>query len=108
MITIWGIADYKQELAEGVYEVGTPTHGGIVVEERVADKYLSKSAQEESTFEFGLFHFEEDAEWAIFAKENPTLFSKKELRYVDYYINTYFSHYLDNYKQEQNEKLCQK
>lgn len=108
MITIWGITDYQKKLADGVYEVGTPRHGGIVVEERVADKYLSKSAQEESTFDFGLFHFEEDAEWAIFAKENPSLFSEKELRYVDYYIKTYFSHYLENYEQEQNEKLCQK
>lgn len=45
MMTIWGLADHQMKLAEGVYSVSTPSHGGVIVSVLVADKYLSEAAE---------------------------------------------------------------
>ncbi len=88
--TIWGYTDHQQKLAEGVYSVTTPGHGGIIVKASLANRYLSETAKSYSDLEYGWYHFEEDCLWAVFAKENPSLFTKKEIKLADDTILEYY------------------
>lgn len=91
--TIWGKTDHQKKLAEGVYSVSTPGHGGIIVKASLADRYLSEKAKSYGDLENGWYHFEEDCLWAIFAKENPSLFTDKQLKHVDQTILRYYPEY---------------
>lgn len=73
MKTIWGQTQKQKKLAEGVYDVDTARHGGIIVADNVADKYLSAAAKEVADHAYGWWHFEEDCDWAVFAYENKGL-----------------------------------
>ena len=45
MRTIWGTTQHQQKLATGVYIVDTASHGGIIVRQDVADKYISEKVR---------------------------------------------------------------
>ncbi len=75
--TPWGGADHVEKLAEGVIQVGTPSHGGIGVENSVALTSLTAAARAEAIVEGGWHWFEEDCDWAIVCSEMPTLFSQR-------------------------------
>lgn len=75
MKTIWGQTQHQKKLADGVYVVSTAGHGGIIVADCVADKYLSDAAKEVADNAYGWWHFEEDCDWAVFAYENKQLWS---------------------------------
>lgn len=71
--TIWGKTQHQKKLADGVYSVSTASHGGIIVDESLADRYLSGKAQGYGKRAGGWLHYEEDCAWAVFASENPGL-----------------------------------
>lgn len=74
MGTPWGTADRVTELADGVYSVSTPSHGGIMVRLDVAERDLSEQARGCSIYggRFGDFLcYEEDCEWAFPMYEHP-------------------------------------
>ena len=75
--TPWGTADHVEELADGIIQVGTPTHGGIGVKHEVAAKRLSAAARTEAIDQYDHLWFEEDCDWAIVCHEIPELFSKQ-------------------------------
>ena len=94
-MTRWGRTDHQKKLAEGVYIVGTPSHGGVIVKKTVADNYLSRKAKEVAGYpDYGWYHFEEDCDWAVFAKENPNIVPKHWLQYVDASLEQYNPDYL--------------
>jgi len=66
VLTPWGISDHETKLAEGVFLVDTPSHGGILVEKKVARTYLSCAALQIGS-EFGPSHiaYEEDCDMAV-------------------------------------------
>ena len=57
----WGIVQTSQELAEGVFKVSTPSHGGIMVRETPAKEYLPAELLARGGKENGWYYFEEDA-----------------------------------------------
>ena len=77
--SIWGTVQHREKLAEGVYEVDTARHGGIMVHHSVADKYLSEKVKVafSGRLEYGWYHFEEDCNWAVFAHENKKIIPKR-------------------------------
>lgn len=93
--TIWGRVQHRQKLAEGVYSVETASHGGVVVSELIADKYMSDKAMAViGNPEHGWWHFEEDCEWAIFANENRDIVPPKWLYYIDGSLQQWNTDYL--------------
>ena len=76
MPTPWGKADYKYSLLPGVFEVGTPGHGGIMVGKAQARKILSDKAIKLGTEWNQYITFEEDCQWALFVYEQPELYAK--------------------------------
>lgn len=44
METIWGEIQTSHRLADGVVDVTTASHGGIIVDKKVANNFLSKEA----------------------------------------------------------------
>lgn len=78
--TIWGRTQRVRKISEGVYNVTTASHGGIIVDDEYADRYLSAKAREYAEHRYGWYHFEEDCAWAIFVKENPALV-REDIRY---------------------------
>ncbi len=76
MPTPWGKADNKHKICEGVYNVGTPSHGGIMVGKTVAKKLLSAKAQAIGMDWGTWLCYEEDCDWAVFAYEQPKLYSE--------------------------------
>ena len=94
MKTIWGTVQRQRKLAEGVYVVHTAGHGGIIVSASVADRYLSARAKAVGELSGGWYHFEEDCDWAVFAKENPAFFDEGCLASVDRIILRYNPGYI--------------
>lgn len=74
--TPWGKADTVHKLMKGVIEVGTPTHGGILVGRAVARKLLSPQAQCIG-FSWGQYlAFEEDCACYAFIYENAAIYAE--------------------------------
>jgi hypothetical protein len=71
--TPWGQADSQTKIAEGVYWVGTPSHGGLMVKQALAGVELSPKAIECAyPGAFGTWVcFEEDCSYAIAFHERP-------------------------------------
>lgn len=72
MNTPWGKADHQKKLAEGVYWVSTPSHGGLVINESIATKYLTPEAIKAAEQFGSLLCFEEDCACAIPFFECPS------------------------------------
>lgn len=71
MNTPWGRADHVLEFAPGFYEIGTPGHGGMLVQ---SPWKLSPQAKALATSNRGGFWYEEDDLWAVPLHDNPALF----------------------------------
>jgi len=68
MFTPWGESDYQERLAPGVFSVGTPSHGGILVR-GLAASHLSEAAKRRVSRvwrgKVPTYWFEEDCDWAV-------------------------------------------
>lgn len=100
--TIWGEIQTENRLAEGVIDVTTAGHGGIIVEKYAANKFLSTEAKKAANFVNGRYHFEEDCDWAIFAFENPTIVPQKWLQYIESSLERWNQDYIENAKRNGN------
>jgi hypothetical protein len=65
MYSYWGQVDYKVNIMRGVIEVGTPSHGGILVSPKLAEKYIPSAILERIPLYNHYYSFEEDCNWAI-------------------------------------------
>lgn len=65
--TLWGRADYVEKIADGIYEVETPSHGGIMADPHCDFvKYdMSDPAWNIPEMDHGWFCFEEDTAFAV-------------------------------------------
>lgn len=80
MMTPWGNSQHAYKICEGVYEVDTAGHGGIMIGKRVAEKLLSEHARAKGEV-FGVWLcYEEDCDWAVFAYEQPALYAAARAR----------------------------
>ena len=84
MRTIWGTTQHQQKLATGVYIVDMASHGGIIVRQDMADKYISEKVRKivNATLSYGWFHFEEDCDWAAFAYEKQSIMPKRLIELI--------------------------
>jgi hypothetical protein len=80
METPWGTAQQQYAITDGVYEVHTAGHGGIIVAERVAADLLSQQAMDHAWKWCKWYAYEEDCAWAIFCLEQPDLYTSFCLR----------------------------
>ncbi len=75
--TNWGKSDYSHKIADGVYWVGTPSHGGYIVSpERLAEmkpEYRACSFTKDN-------HFEEDCSWCAVVLQWPQFFGGDDRR----------------------------
>jgi len=74
MPTPWGKADHKRRLMAGVYDIGTPSHGGIMIGKAVARKILSPGAIACGMEWNQWLCFEEDCNASAVMYEKPELF----------------------------------
>ena len=75
MPTPWGKADHAYKICDGVYDVGTPGHGGIMVGKAKARILLSEKAIARGMKWNQYICFEEDCDWSLFAFEQPKLYA---------------------------------
>ena len=65
----WGRIERIKTKTQGVYEVSTASHGGIMVNKEVASQLLSPAAIERGSLENGYYCFEEDCDACIVIRE---------------------------------------
>lgn len=65
----WGEVDFVYEEACGIFTVGTPSHGGIMVEKQRGDLFLSPEAKKVSMSYGSYYCFEEDCNAAVAIRE---------------------------------------
>jgi len=65
----WGKVQESKELAEGIYQISTPSHGGIMVRETDANNLLSPETVAAGGSENGWCYFEEDAVAPVVIRE---------------------------------------
>lgn len=69
MNTPWGSSQHQKKLQEGVYEVSTAGHGGIMVDAKIAIDILTPQARAHGMKHGPWLCYEEDCQWAIPAYE---------------------------------------
>ena len=65
----WGKVQVSDQFADGVYEVSTAGHGGIMIREADAEKLLSPEAMAAGGHEYGWRYYEEDEAAPIVIRE---------------------------------------
>ncbi|MDE6456966.1 MAG: hypothetical protein K2L38_13950, partial [Dysosmobacter sp.] len=65
----WGRVQESKKLAEGIFQISTPSHGGIMVRETDANRLLSPETISAGGIENGWCYFEEDAVAPIVIQE---------------------------------------
>ena len=75
----WGVVQTCKTICPGVFEVTTPSHGGIMAKKQAASQIFSKSAQKIGFWERGCLCFEEDCDACVALRE---LMDRGELEYV--------------------------
>jgi hypothetical protein len=75
MHTPWGTSQHQHRIDAGVWEVDTAGHGGILVSKNAAKRLLSPEAIELGWKWLQWYAYEEDCGWAVFAFEQPELYT---------------------------------
>lgn len=65
----WGEVQRSYTILPGVFEVGTASHGGIMVSGEVAMSILSPAARKHGNRHRGFYCYEEDCDYAIVMRE---------------------------------------
>lgn len=79
MRTPWGPAQDIKELAEGILDIGTASHGGIKLD-------AARNAIVPESFRRAGGWYEEDCEWALVAMVFPEAFSEKDREAARYRV----------------------
>ena len=104
--SIWYEVEHSYRINNGIFEVSTPTHGGIMIKSDIARLILSKEAQNIAQKERGWYYFEEDCDYAVAKREllDKNLFSDID----DYFSRQYnkkTAEYLHTFSNNLNESL---
>lgn len=86
--SIWGEVDHVYRINNGIFEVATPSHGGIMIESNIARAILSPEAQNVAQKERGWYYFEEDCDYAVAKRE---LLDKGLFSDIDDYFSSQYS-----------------
>nr|WP_295068687.1 YodL domain-containing protein [Ruminococcus sp.] len=99
--SIWGEVQSSVNINNGIYEVSTASHGGIMIKSEIARIVLSKEAQAVAQKENGWYYFEEDCDYAVAKREllDKGLFDNIDLYFSRQYnkkTDEFFSLYSDS------------
>lgn len=65
----WGEIQHCEELCPGVFQVSTPSHGGVMARLGRASKHFSRAARQYSFVEGGYLCFEENCDSPVAIRE---------------------------------------
>ena len=85
--TPWGSPDRVIEINNGIFDVSTPSHGGIMIKDDIAAKVLTKEARDIAFKENGYTCFEEDCAVTVATRE---LIDKGLFRDIEDYFQTHY------------------
>ncbi len=104
--SIWGEVQSSYRINNGIFEVSTASHGGIMIKSDIARIVLSKEAQAIAQKEKGWYYFEEDCDYAVAKRE---LFDKGLFENIDFYFSRQYNkktnEYLSKFSDNLNEAL---
>lgn len=81
----WGVPDSGEQYGEGVICVGTPSHGGFILDHERNKKIHSAWRREDRTYE-------EDGDWAIVAHTYPEMFEEHQINRADQILRNWRPH----------------
>lgn len=100
--SIWGVVDSVVRINNGIFEVTTPSHGGIMIKAEIAKTIMSKEAQRVAQKADGWYFYEEDCDFAVVKRE---LLDKGLFSDIDYYFSRQYSKKIDEFIAEYNEAV---
>ncbi len=104
--SIWGEVNNSYRINNGIFEVSTPSHGGIMIKSDIARVILSREAQNTAQKEWGWYYFEEDCDYSVAKRE---LLDKGLFSNIDNYFSRQYgkktSEYLPVFSDSLNESL---
>ena len=100
--SIWGEVDHSYRINNGIFEVSTPSHGGIMIKSDIARLILSKEAQRIAQRERGWYYFEEDCDYSVAKRE---LLDKNLFSDIDDYFSRQYSKKTADFLPVFNESL---
>ena len=86
--SIWGEVQGSFSINNGIFEVSTASHGGIMIKSEIARIILSKEAQAAAQQENGWYYYEEDSDYAVVKRE---LLDKGLFDNIDSYFSRQYS-----------------
>lgn len=92
--SIWGEVQSSFHINNGIFEVSTASHGGIMVKSEIARIVLSKEAQSVAQKENGWYYYEEDCDYAVAKRE---LLDKGLFENIDYYFSRQYNKKTDEF-----------
>ena len=98
----WGEIDRIHEINNGIFDVSTPSHGGIMIKNDIAAKILTKEARDIAFNEDGFTCFEEDCAAAVAFRE---LIDKDLFRNIDDYFRTNYDTPWEKKRESFNDSL---
>ncbi|MDA8261222.1 MAG: hypothetical protein M0Z47_00165 [Actinomycetota bacterium] len=76
MNTPWGRSDHIERFEVGIQQVGTPSHGGLMISRTKAERLLPEPALRRAERCGGYYCWEEDCDWAIAMWHLPRLWER--------------------------------
>lgn len=76
MNTPWGCSDHIERFEVGIQQVGTPSHGGLLISQAKAKRLLPEPALRRAELCGGYYCWEEDCDWAIAIWHLPHLWER--------------------------------
>ncbi|WP_207647497.1 YodL domain-containing protein [Ruminococcus sp. XPD3002] len=92
--SIWGDVQSSFRINNGIFEVSTASHGGIMIKSEIARILFSKEAQAVAQKENGWYYFEEDCDYAVAKRE---LLDKGLFENIDYYFSRQYNKKTDEF-----------
>lgn len=100
--SIWGEVDGVVRINNGIFEVTTPSHGGIMIKAEIAKTIMSKEAQRVAQKANGWYFYEEDCDYTVAKRE---LLDKGLFSDIDYYFSRQYNKKIDEFIVEYNEAI---
>lgn len=100
--SIWGEVQGYFRINNGIFDVSTASHGGIMLKSDIARLVLSSEAQAVAQKEAGWYYFEEDCDYAVALRE---LLDKDLFDDIDFFFSRQYSKKTDEFFTEYSDRI---
>lgn len=100
--SIWGEVQGYFRINNGIFDVSTASHGGIMLKSDIARLVLSSEAQAVAQKEAGCYYFEEDCDYAVALRE---LLDKDLFDDIDFFFSRQYSKKTDEFFTEYSDRI---